>query len=60
MAQMTEIGLEAHMKKLEISRCHIYVEKGEEGEKEVEKCTTEFVEKEYTDYQLFRRGLKTL
>ena len=47
MAHMTEIGLEAHMKKFEISRCHKYVEKGEEGEKEVEKCTTDFVEKEY-------------
>ena len=47
MAHMTEIGLEAHRKKFEISRCHMYVEKGEDGEKEVEKCTTDFVEKEF-------------
>ena len=47
MAQMTEIGLEAHRKKFEISRCHVYVEKGEDGEKEVEKCTTDYMEKEY-------------
>ena len=39
MAHMTEIGLEAHRKKFEISRCHMYVEKWEDGEKEVEKCT---------------------
>ena len=44
---MTEIGLEIHSKKLDITRCHMYIEKGKEGEKEVEKCTTDSVEKVY-------------
>ena len=47
VAQTTEIGFKNHVKRMEVSRCHSYIEKGKDGEKEVEKCTSEYVEREY-------------
>ena len=47
VTQLTGVGLEVHSKIFEISRCHVYTEKGKDGEKEVEKCRTDSVEKEY-------------
>ena len=44
---MAQIGFESQIKRMQISRCHTYMEKGKEGLKEVEKCVQEFVEKEY-------------
>jgi len=47
LAHMTEIGFETKFRGMEVSRCHTYTEIGVEGVKEVEKCTNDYVEKEF-------------
>jgi len=47
VAHMTEIGFETRFRGMEVSRCHTYIENGVHEHKEVEKCKSDFVEKEY-------------
>ena len=53
---MTEIAMEVQTKKLNITRCHNYMEK---GENKVESCTPDLVAKEFK-IPTVRRGVEDI